>query len=46
MVKFIIRSYAMQWRATTQTSKVSKYQLISHPKLDKFQLQYCSRSSK
>jgi len=29
-----------------QTSKVSRYQLITQPKLDKFQLQFYSRCSK
>jgi len=36
---------AMQWW-TTKHSEVSKYQLISQPKLDKFLLQYYSKCSK
>jgi len=41
-VKFITQlRHAMQGRTydATQTSEVSKYQIISQPKLDKFQLQ-------
>jgi len=45
-VKFITQlRHAMQWR-TTQHSKDSKYQLISQPKLDNFQLQCYSKCSK
>ena len=41
MVKFInaITSHDARENDATQTSEVSKYQIISQPKLDKFQLQ-------
>jgi len=46
-VKFItqLRRDAME-NDTTQASEVSKYQLISQPKLDKFQLQCYSECLK
>ena len=44
-VKFIT-SHDARENDATQTSKVSKYQIISQPKLDKFQLQCYSKCSK
>jgi len=46
MVKFIAQlHHVTQWR-TMQHSEVSRYQLISQPKLDKFPLQCYSKCSK
>ena len=47
-VKFInaITSHDARENDATQTSEVSKYQIISQPKLDKFQLQCYSKCSK
>jgi len=47
-VKFInaITSRDARENDATQTSKVSKYQIISQPKLEKFQLQCYSKCSK
>jgi len=45
-VKFITQlRHATQWRTAQhkQLSELSKYQLISQPKLDKFQLQCYSK---
>ena len=39
MVKFIKHLRHASENDATQTSEVSKYQIISQPKLDKFQLQ-------
>jgi len=45
-VDFIMQLHHTTQCRTTQHSEVSKYQLISQPKLDKFQLQCYSRCSK
>jgi len=46
MVKFITQLRGAVENDATRTSEVSKYQLISQPKLNKFQLQCYSRCSK
>jgi len=48
MVKFIVHlCHVTQWRITQhKQEKYTKYQLISQPRLDKFQLQCYSKCSK